>query len=126
MRGPEAKTLPQCGVVTSVDLTNYRAKVFLPLMNHETDWLRVGSQYVGNGWGLRVPLHAGNEVMVIFANGDLNEGHIVCAFWSEESDQTPNSEGDAVSLVHKSGSLLRFGTDGSILIRASNVDIERM
>lgn len=126
MRGPEAKTMPQCGVVTSVDLANYRAKVFLPLMNHETDWLRVGSFYVGHGWGLRAPLHAGNEVMVVFANGDLNEGHIVCAFWSEESDQTPGGEGDAFSLAHESGSLLRFGADGSILIKAAKLDIERL
>lgn len=124
MKGPEARTYPQCGVVSSVDLKAYRAKVYLPLIDHETDWIRIGSQYVGNGWGLRAPLHAGNEVMVVFANGDLNEGHIVCAFWSEGCDQTPQEDG-AFALVHESGSVLRFDADGSILIKATNIAMEK-
>lgn len=49
-RGPQQNLLPQCGVVTSVN-EQYRVKVFPPLMGLETDFIRVGSQYVGAGWG---------------------------------------------------------------------------
>lgn len=125
MRGPKQTELPQCGIVTAFNPATYRAKVHLPLLSTETDWIRVGSTYVGAGWGLRTPLHTGNEVLVNFPNGDLNNGIIVCALWSEDCDPTPQ-EGGNFCLVHESGSLLRFGTDGSIVIRASNVAIERL
>lgn len=116
------KTLPQCGVVTGVDLKSYRVKVHLPLLDHETDWIRIASPYVGAGWGLRAPLHVGNEVLVAFENGDLNSGIVTGAMWSEDCDQTPQ-EGGAFSLVHESGSMLRFSADGSILIKASNISM---
>lgn len=120
MREPEQKTLPQCGVVTSVDMKSYRVKVFLPLLNAETDWIKVGSQYVGNGWGLRAPLHTGNEVLVVFENGDLNSGVVACALWSEECDQTPQEGGD-FALVHESGSVLKFDTDGNIILKGAKI-----
>lgn len=121
LRGPEMNTFPQVGIVTSVDLGTYRVRVHLPLMNHETDWLRVSSHYVGAGWGLRAPLHVGNEVLVVFENGDLNSGIVTGAMWSEDCDPTPN-QGDSFCLVHESGSMMRFDS-GGITIKAKNIAI---
>lgn len=125
MKGPKQTELPQCGIVTAFDAATYRVKAHLPLLDTETDWIRVGSPYVGAGWGLRAPLHTGNEVVIIFPNGDLNNGIVVCALWSEECDPTAQA-GDAFALMHESGSMLRFGTDGSVVIRASNIAMERL
>lgn len=124
-RTPETKAAPQCGIVTSVDVQSCRAKVYLPLLDTETDWIRIGSSYVGAGWGIRAPLHTGNEVLVVFVNNDLNEGHIVCAFWGEEGDAPPAGAGGFI-LHHESGSCIRFGNDGSITLIASDVSVERL
>jgi len=116
-RQPRQDMLPQNGVVTSVDEKTYRVKVLLPMLGIETDYIRVGSLYVGAGWGLRCPLHNGNEVLVNFPNGDLNNGIVVCALYSEEADPAPQ-EGNYFSLVHESGSVLRFDNEGNITLEA--------
>lgn len=113
-RQPRQDVFPQCGVVTSVKKDSvYRAKVYLPLLDIETDYIRIGSQYVGAGWGLYSPLHSGNEVLVSFPNGDLNNGVVVCRLYSEECDPAP-AEGDCLTLVHESGSALRFKPSGDV------------
>ena len=118
-RGPQQNVLPQCGVVTSVN-EQYRVKVFLPLMGLETDFIRVGSQYVGAGWGLWSRLHVGNEVLVVFPNGDFNNGIVVCCLYSEECDPAP-AEGTNLALVHQSGSVLRFDQAGNVMLEAKGV-----
>ncbi|TWH45890.1 phage baseplate assembly protein V [Sporomusa sp. KB1] len=116
---PRQDVFPQCGIVTSVN-ENYRVKVFLPLLGIETDFIRVGSQYVGAGWGLWARPHVGNEVLVDFPNGDLNNGIVVCRLYSEECDPAP-AEGDNLTLVHESGSVLRFDQAGNVLLEAKGV-----
>jgi uncharacterized protein involved in type VI secretion and phage assembly len=114
-RRPLLDARSQYGIVTSVK--GYRVKVYLPLLDIETDYIRVGSQYVGAGWGLHAPLHDGNEVLVEFPNGDLNNGCVVCCFYSEEGDPAPD-EGDSFTLVHESGSVLRFDKAGNVTLEA--------
>lgn len=116
-REPKQDAFPQCGVVTSVDYDIHRVKVFLPLLELETDYIRVGSQYVGVGWGLHILPHIGNEVLVNFPNGDLNNGIVVCKLFSEECDPAPQ-EGDNLTLVHESGSVLRFDRAGNVTLEA--------
>ncbi|GMB00929.1 phage baseplate assembly protein V [Pelosinus sp. IPA-1] len=116
-REPKQDTLPQCGVVTSVDQTRYRVKVYIPLLDIENDYIRVGSQYVGAGWGLYALPHVGDEVLVIFPNGDLNNGIVACRLYSEECDPAPQ-EGDSLTLVHESGSILRFDKAGNVTLEA--------
>jgi uncharacterized protein involved in type VI secretion and phage assembly len=116
-REPKQDALPQCGIVTSVDYAKHRVKVFIPLLDLETDYIRVGSQYVGAGWGLHVLPHDGNEVLVSFPNGDLNNGIVNCWLFSEECDPAP-AEGDNLTLVHESGSVLRFDRSGNVTLQA--------
>lgn len=117
-REPKQDAQSQCGVVTSVAPNNkYRVKVYLPLLDIETDYIRVGSQYGGAGWGLYALPHNGNEVLVSFPNGDLNNGIVVCRLYSEECDPAP-SEGDNLALVHESGSILRFDKSGNVTLEA--------
>jgi uncharacterized protein involved in type VI secretion and phage assembly len=118
MRPPKQTELPQIGIVTSVNNSTYRAKVYLPLLNMETDYIRIATIYAGAGWGVRGALHGGNEVLVVFPNGDLNNGIITNIIYSEGSDQPPG-EGDNFSLVHESGSVMRFDKAGNITIAAT-------
>lgn len=114
---PKQDYLPQCGVVTSIDAAHYRVKVYLPILDLETDYIRVSSQYVGAGWGMYSLPHVGNEVLVIFPNGDLNNGIVDCKLYSEECDPAPG-EGDCLTLVHESGSVLRFDRAGNVTLEA--------
>ncbi|GMB00224.1 phage baseplate assembly protein V [Pelosinus sp. IPA-1] len=116
-REPRQDALSQCGVVTSVNKVRYRVKVFLPLLDIETDYIRVGSQYVGAGWGMYALPHNGSEVLVNFPNGDLNNGIVVCKLYSEECDPAPLEDGN-VALVHESGSVLRFDKAGNVTLEA--------
>ncbi|WP_299449177.1 phage baseplate assembly protein V [uncultured Phascolarctobacterium sp.] len=112
----DKKHFPQVGIVTSVDNKAYRAKVYIPLLDEETDFIRISSLYVGMGWGLVSLPHIGQEVVVSFMNGDLNDGIIVGFNYSEESDSPPNSA--ELMLLHESGSLLRFCNNGNVELHA--------
>jgi phage baseplate assembly protein V len=116
-REPRQDAQSQYGVVTSVNEETYRVKVQLTLLGIETDYIRVGSQYVGAGWGLRALPHVGNEVVVEFPNGDWNNGIVTWRLYSEECDPTPQ-EGDSLTLVHESGSILRFDKAGNVTLEA--------
>ena len=63
-----------------------------PLLEKESDFIRVTSQYVGAGWGIVVLPHVGQEVLVVFANGELNEGHVIGCSYSEGADAPPPSK----------------------------------
>lgn len=74
---------PQAGIVTSLDIQNRRAKVFLPLFNIETDWIAVAKNIIYslvNIVGEVDILTVGDEVAVIFLNGDLNDGRVIARF----------------------------------------------
>jgi phage baseplate assembly protein gpV len=116
---PQQDALPQCGVVTSVDNAANRVKVYLPLLDLETDPIRIGSLYVGAGWGLKSKLHQGNEVLVVFPNGDLNNGIVTNVLFSEGSDAAPS--GADFQLVHESGSIFEFDSAGNVTLQAKGM-----
>ncbi|SHN73124.1 hypothetical protein [Desulfitobacterium chlororespirans] len=77
---------PQLGILTS--LSGNTAKVYLPLFKIETGWIRVSSnllyekevQLTGQPESFSFnemvynTLKVGDEVLVVFANGDINQG----------------------------------------------------
>jgi len=122
--------LPQAGIITSLNATERRAKIFLPLFKIETNWIpvasnllydtTVGLQQVGldaigasevqagpgevdgasfTAWEATAAsassaaaaagsvsrinygsLQVGDEVAVIFLNGDINQGRVIARF----------------------------------------------
>lgn len=116
MQMDDQTTFAQVGIVTAIDTENYRVKVWFPLLEKESDFIRVTSQYVGAGWGIVALPHVGQEVLVVFANGELNEGHVIGCSYSEGADAPPPSE--EVAMVHESGSQFRFHANGDISLQA--------
>ncbi len=117
MQMDDQTTFAQVGIVTAIDTENYRVKVWFPLLEKESDFIRVTSQYVGAGWGIVALPHVGQEVLVVFANGELNEGHVIGCSYSEGADAPPTSE--EVAMVHESGSQFRFHANGDITLQAA-------
>lgn len=62
---------PQPGIVTSYDETNGLAKVFLPLYKLETDWIPIAKHLID------ISFTTGVEVVVVFLNGNADDGVIV-------------------------------------------------
>ena len=117
---PKQDSLPELGIVTAQDTVNYRVKVRLNLSGIETDFIRVGSPYVGPGWGFRALPKVGAEVLVVFPGGDLNEGIVNCQIYSDEADRPP-VEKEEPCLIHESGSKMIFKANGDIVIEAKNI-----
>ena len=105
------------GIITSIDPKNYKVKVLLSILQIETDWIRVISPYVGQGWGIVALPHVGNEALVIFLNGELNDGVVIGCLYSENVDHPPESA-QHPAIVHETGSRIVLNHDGSIIIEA--------
>ncbi len=103
------------GIVTGYDSTNYCAKVKLMPEGTETGWLPIGSDWVGNGWGLFAPPSIDDMVQVEFDEGDHQSGSITKRFFNDEDRPLAVDAGE-FWLVHKSGSLLKFTNDGDVIV----------
>lgn len=115
---------PQVGVVTSRDLVLYRVKVFYPLLGIESEWIRVATLYAGQGWGLSVLPHTGNEVLVVFVNGDLNDGVVTGCLYSDHADIPPETDGE-LTLQHANGTALKLMASGDIELAGGGPAVAR-
>lgn len=80
------------GIVTSFSEDTYTASVRLPMMDDiALDNVRVGTDYVGDGFGLKYKLKDGDEVLVCFPSGDplQSDAVILKRFWGK--NQPPAS-----------------------------------
>jgi phage baseplate assembly protein gpV len=108
------------GTITSVDPDSYTAKVMLEPIGVETEWLPLGTMYAGNNFGLLALPDVGTEVLVVFEMGDIKCGKIICCNFNN-IDKPPAVNPGEVIMLHKSGSLLKFNTDGSIEVSPDTV-----
>lgn len=101
------------GLITSVDPKKYMAKVTLELLGIETGWLPLGTFYAGKSFGLVALPDLKTEVTVIFEQGDLNSGKIVCCHFNDEDPPPGLQPGEAI-LHHKKGSIMKFAANGDV------------
>lgn len=101
------------GTISGYDPANFMAKVLLQPDGIETGWLPIASIGVGNGWGIQVAPNLGDVVEIEFQDGGPEGGLITGRFFNNSArpGAVPTSE---IWLVHKSGSFIKFLTDGSI------------
>ena len=74
----------QVGLVTAYNETPHTASVKLPLLdNLEIDNVRIGTVYVGDGFGLKMKANPGDEVLVCFPQGNptSSDAVILLRFW---------------------------------------------
>lgn len=110
------------GVVSSTDpIPPYKVKVTLQPYEIETGWLKLATPYAGNGFGLIFPPpDEGTPVKVIFDMGDIKNGTVIAAVFNANI-QMPNVTYGAAGLVHKSGSSILIGPDGTVTIKGKNL-----
>lgn len=116
------KTLPRRGTISSYDPARYAAKVIVQPEGYETGFIPIGSEWVGNGWGLFAGPAPGDEVEINYQEGGKNAPYIGKRFYGEVAVPlaVPSRE---FWLVHQSGSFLKFKNDGSVALHAAgNLD----
>ncbi len=104
---------PRLAVVQSVDPATFTVRVAVQPEGVLTGWLPVTSAWVGAGWGLACLPAAGDQVLVIWQEGDAEQGIVIGRLWSNIM-QPPAAPVGEFWLVHKSGSFLKLHNDGSI------------
>ena len=104
---------PRLGVVSSVNPEDYTARVLVQPENVLSGWLPIGSSWVGAGWGLACLPNTGDQVLIVWQEGNPEHGIIVSRLWSNTVSPPAIAVGE-LWIVHQSGSYLKLRNDGSI------------
>ena len=121
-----------------------RVKVRLPAFADElVVWARVAAPGAGNRRGAWLPPARGDEVVVVFEDGDPRQPVVLGALWSGK-DELPESsagewviespagarvrfgaaDGHALMLTTESGNLVELRGDGAVLISGGGCSVE--
>ena len=104
---------PRLGTIASVDPQTQTARAHVQPEGTLTGWLPVSSLWVGNGWGMICPPSPGDQVIILWQEGDADQGIIVTRLWSQMAQPPPVPCGE-LWLQHGSGCYLRLKNDGVI------------
>jgi phage baseplate assembly protein V len=112
-RATAHKTISRYGTVTSYDPNKYSAKVLIQPEGIATGFLPVAAPWAGNGWGFFAPPSAGDQVVVVFIDGEITAGHVLqpCFNTSVQPLSVPSGE---LWIVHKNGQFAKFTNDGKL------------
>lgn len=117
-QGNSDMTGPRTGTITSYDKDNGVVKVAIQPEGRETNWIKLDSPGVGNGWGVQIGPQIGDEVTVSFDSSDPNLGKVTARHTNSLNLPMPVPSGE-IWMVHKSGSLLKFNTDGTVTLHSA-------
>jgi phage baseplate assembly protein gpV len=101
------------GVIEAVDLKAYQVQCRLKTSGQLTNWLRIGTEYVGAGFGLAIAPAAGDEVLIEFLEWNPSGPGIVTRRLYGK-DSPPSVDVDQVHFVHPSGTDILVKKDGSV------------
>lgn len=104
---------PRLAIVTSVDGATYTARVTVQPENVLTGWLPVLALWSGQGWGVTAAPAPGDQVVVIWQEGDAEQGIILGRICSQSS-VTANAPIGEFWITHASGTCIKLRNDGSI------------
>lgn len=120
-RSTDAKT--RKGIVSSYNPNTYSVKVRIQPENVETGWLSLAAAAVGNDWGVIFAPSIGDQVDVHFEEGNANSG-FVCSRFFDDQDRPMAVPSGEFWMVHKTGSFLKFTSDGKISVNgAAEIDV---
>lgn len=92
------------GVVTNnkdpENLGRVKLKLGVRFYNKETDWVRVAMPMAGKDKGVFFIPEVGDDVLVIFNEGDINEPYVIGVLWNSQ-DKPPESNEDGKNNIKK-------------------------
>jgi phage baseplate assembly protein gpV len=125
------------GIVTNTQRTDtgYVVKLLLQPDGVLTGWLPVLVHAVGAGWGVVCPPQPGMQAFVAPDLGDANHGVVIGMGYTTQAmppvppDGFQQAKGNPVTpgeiaLVSQAGAVIRLCTDGSVYIKAHDLNVE--
>lgn len=115
----------RAGLVSSYDPQTHTARVKLQPDDVETGWIPVWTPFVGTGWGLVAAPDLGSQVVILFFEGEPDNGLVIGGLFSkpEPAPLNPKTAAAVASkefvLVHASGSALAFSNDGTVMVKSA-------
>lgn len=109
------RTEPKLCTISSYDPANHAVQVLIQPQGIPSNWMPLGAVGIGNGWGVAVGPEIGDQVLVSFEGADSEGGVIVARIFSvaQQAIAVPSGE---IWAVHKTGSYLKFMTDGDVAL----------
>jgi phage baseplate assembly protein V len=104
---------PRVAVVGSSDMNTYTVRVLIQPEGVLSGWLPVSTIWAGNGWGLACLPQPGDQVVVVYQEGDAEQGVVIGRLWSNNVP-APVAPGGEFWLVHASGATIQLKNDGTI------------
>lgn len=105
------------GTITSLNTNRYLAKVMLEPIGVETGWIPIGTQQVGEGYGIVTMPNIGDQVVVLLVNGSVDNGIVVCRLYNA-IDVAPKGIQPGETYISKDSSYIKLHSDGSITIHS--------
>lgn len=112
-------------VVTSYDPDTHAIKGAVQPGGQITGWIPLGSQMVGNGWGVAMGAAEGEIYKVQFQNNDLNSGRIVGRDYSDK-EKAPKVESNEMLFRHKDGAQMKFDKDKNLALSQDSGALVRL
>lgn len=116
-RAMAGKSVCRYGIVTSYNPNNYSAKVTIQPEGMATGFIPVATPIAGNGWGMFVPPTAGDQVVVLFIDGDQTAGTVIANCYNSSRlpiQGTPQPQSGEFWFVHAKGQFLKITNDGKL------------
>jgi len=93
------------GIVTDINDPEKMGRMKVKLINrdtseYETDFIRAVTIMSGNKWGTYFMPEVGDEVLVAFAEGDMNRPYVIGALWNN-NNQPPENIQDSKNDIRK-------------------------
>jgi hypothetical protein len=104
-------------VVTSYDKDRHAVKGTLQPHGVETGWVPIGSQAVGNGFGIASGPSVGDQFNVEFENGDPNAPMATHRLFST-SAKPPSVESGELAIVSQFGHKITMTKDGKLIVES--------
>lgn len=115
--------LPSLATISSYDASNHAVKVIIQPVDPEvgeveSNWMPLGAIGIGNGWGFAVGPQIGDQVLVVYENGDISSGVIVARIFSvgQPAPAIPSGE---IWALHSTGAFIKMVTSGDIAVNAA-------
>ncbi|WP_234775167.1 phage baseplate assembly protein V [Paraburkholderia tropica] len=117
------EALPRFATISSYDAGNHAVKVIVQPVDpeigeQESNWMPLGAIGIGNGWGVAVGPQIGDQVLVVYENGDFSSGTIVARVFSvaQKAPAVPSGE---IWALHATGTFIKMVTSGDVNVNAA-------
>ena len=103
------------GTVDGYDPNRHSVKVKLQPEGATTGWLPLLTPWAGNEYGCFIAPLLGDQMMVVFQEGDVDAG-VAIGMLHSDVDRPLVVQGGECWLVHKTGSLVKLTNDGKATV----------